>query len=288
MILPIITWESLPDFTMADTVNSSFVPVGQREGPTGPTLNAGWDIEGVRRSPQRTEEILDKTNGVLCTRQHRMRFFINSIEVTTGLSAKFGQGRRTRDMYPQAFVMPKYKINAQSLTQEDYGLMCEFIHSHHQEAVGSGNTVQLSVREGWDPYQGAKSEGELGGPGMAGYHKPIEAAGFVLQMPRTHERFVYTPKFEFEFSVMQSTIGIFSSPVFTYDNVQESIMEILEKQENPFSQASQTPPLPKVVTPEEETQIQKETKEKSFGPGPGLNNGPLFLGEEQPAKPASK
>src|ERR1017187_1622910 len=220
MILPIIAWESLPDFTLADTVNSSMVTA----------VDQGYDIEGVRRPPARTEEILAQTNGVLCTRQHRIRFFINSVEVSTGLSARFGQGRRTRDMYPQAFVMPRYKINAQSLTQEDYGLLCEFVHSHHQEAVGNGNTVQLSVREGLPIYPKGIQLGEAE-PGVAGYHKPIEAAGFVVEIPRTHERFVYTPKFEFEFSVMYSYIGVFSGQIFTYDNVQESIMEILERQE---------------------------------------------------------
>jgi hypothetical protein len=276
MILPPIAWESLPDFTLADatSVSASIVPA----------VDQGYDIEGVRRTPARTEEILSACNGVLCTRQHRMRFFINSVEVATGISARFGQGRRTRDMYPQAFVMPLYKVNAQSLTQEDYGLMCEFVHAHHQEAVGNGNTVQLSVREGWNPYTNHENlEPQLESAGMAGYHKPIEAAGFVLEMPRTHERFVYTPEFEFEFSVMQSYIGVFSGQVFTYDNVQESIMEILEAQERPFSQAPQAKPAPKVITPEEETQLQKERHEKAFGPGPGINSGPLFT--DQPPKP---
>ncbi len=257
MIVPQPTWESLPDFTLADMGINTLTPA----------VDTGWDIAGVRRNPERTEEILAKTNGVLCTYKHRMRFFINEIKVGIGMSGTWGQGRRVRDLYPQAFTMPQYTIVGQSLTQEDYGLLCEFIHAHQQEAMGNGNTIHLSVKEGIPIFP----RHEFGGAGIAGYHEPIEAMGFVEQMPRKHERFIYTPTFEFEFNVVWSSVGIFSGQIFSKDTVQRSFMDILEAHEQPFGQTPKevsTPSTPTVTQAEAETPEAFKQHNEAFGPSP--------------------
>lgn len=227
-VLPPINWEKVRDFSSADLGGAITVT---------PDTSKGYDIEAVRRTPERTEEILASCNGVLSTEERRVRFFVNAIVVSTGMGNKRAQGRRIQDLYPRSFKMPTYLIQAQSLTQEDYGLLCEFVHLEQQDAVGSGKTLQLWVREGV-PFVGLVPE--LYHAGIAGYHRPIEAEGFVLHMPRKHRRFEYTPKFEFEFSVVYSHAGIFQSalePPNLSELENPEINKIIAEHEKPFSQA---------------------------------------------------
>lgn len=221
---PSIIWESLPDFTLADAKSGSIFP----------TTGEGWDVEKPKISQGRREAALGAANGILSGFGHRVRFFVNKVETSIGIGGTYGQGRRVRDFYPQSLIMPTYQITGQTLDQNDYGLLCEFVHESHQSAMGHGEPIQLDILSGgFIRYRSEKQEAHRY---MKGVHKPISASGFVESMPRKHQQGEYAPIFTFGFAVVESYVGIFKGVTYL-EGPQKTFLEWLEKQEKPFSQA---------------------------------------------------
>jgi len=240
---PALNWTKLPDFTLADAGFKTLTP----------EVSKGYDIAAVRLSEKRREAALGHANAILSSSNgNRVRFFASEFVVAIGLAGATAQARRIRDFYPHNITMPTYQVTGQTLDQEDYGLLCEFVHQSHQDALYNARPIQFDLLEGrsFGIPKGGNLESER--PIMRGTHKPFSAAVFIEQMPREHKQFVYAPIFSFTMAVVQSYYGIFEGVTAEPDN-QTTFFEYLKEQEAPFTQAPKE--TAKNSHPSEETKL---------------------------------
>jgi hypothetical protein len=165
-----------------------------------PAVDTGYDaVNALNLNDKRRKNIMASANACLRDNEWYVKFFINDISITFGLAGSTGQSKYTRDFYPHNVILPSYTITAQTITQEDYGTLCEFVHQAQQKNVAAGILLQLEVGKG-----GLKTKGTK----MKGVHKSINAKGFIPNMPRKYKKFEYSPVFQFRFTAAEITDGL--------------------------------------------------------------------------------
>lgn len=179
--------------------------------------DTGYDVKAVKINQTRRETAEGRFNGRLHDGTWYVDFFVTKISIDVGLAGSTGQSRFTRDFYPHNMVMPSFAVEGQCMDQNDYGTLVEFVHQAQQKGVYDGTLLQLDV---------AGNGLSVRRPIMKGSHKPIHAQGFIRNMPRKHERFVYAPTFNFSFVVSTMFEGIYKESTASSPE-QESWAQIL-------------------------------------------------------------
>jgi hypothetical protein len=213
----------------------------------------GYDANAPRITGNRRAAALNAVNAVLTDGMGPGDFefpvFVTNVETDTSLSGISAQSNMAMDFYPHNFVQPSIKITGVSLDQQDYALLCEFVHSSQRKAVQNGyrNLTQLNVlgrspdpskTRGIDATRTSGSRVMLSNPAaimpgrrrdpdnsrvqdgtyfnqvMHGSHQPMIAKGYVQQIERAHERFQNAVAWQFEFVIAAMLSGIYTdSPV---------------------------------------------------------------------------
>lgn len=213
----------------------------------------GFDSNAARISGKRRAAALNAVNAVLTDGMGPNDFefpvFVTNVSTDTALSGVSAQSNMAMDFYPHNFIQPAITISGVSLDQQDYALLCEFIHSAQRKAVQNGyrNLTQLNVLgRSSDPTKtrgidGTRTSGArvmLSNPAAVmpgrrrdpdnsrvhdgtyynqvvhGSHQPIVAKGYVQQITRAHEQFKYAVTWQFQFVIAAMLNGIYTdSPV---------------------------------------------------------------------------
>lgn len=192
------------------------IPLPHHAG-VAPRPDTGYDTNAVKISKRRRDAAEGRFNARLHDGTWYVDFFVNKLGIDVGLAGSTAQSRFTRDFYPHNMVMPSFVVEGQCLDQNDYGTLVEFVHQAQQKGVYNSSLLQLDV---------AGNGLKVSRPIMRGRHKPVHAQGFIRNMKRKHERFVYAPKFTFSFIVSTMFSGIYQES--TAPNLQqESWAQIL-------------------------------------------------------------
>lgn len=192
------------------------IPLPHHAG-VAPRPDTGYDVNAVKINQKRREAAEGAFNARLHDGTWYVDFYVTQIGIGISLAGSTAQSRFTRDFYPHNMVMPSFVVEGVCLNQEDYGVLVEFVHQAQQKGVYDGTLLQLDVTG-----NGFK----VAHPIMRGSHKPIHAQGFVRNMPRKHERFVYAPTFNFSFIVSTMFEGIYQESTASNPE-QESWAQIL-------------------------------------------------------------
>ena len=190
---------------------------------------------------QANGQLLDGPGG------YTFSLFVQNFNLDMSLAGSHAQSQYTRDFYARNFVQPSIIITGQSPTQEDYGILCEFVHSCQHKAVANGyqNLTQLYVSgrqtaNGFDGrgYDGKRTDGTRvmvdrpgtimpghradpqGAPAgtyysqhIRGAHQPLLAKGYISSMRRIHRQFEYAVRWTMTFTIAAMLHGPFRDSV---------------------------------------------------------------------------
>lgn len=126
------------------------------------------------------------SNGFLMFANDKIPLWVSDVTVEFGLGGSTAQSSNTRTLFPRSLTQPEFRITCQSPNQVFYSQTQEFIRKCQR---GFSNLTELFVNGGGT------------GRFLKGYHKPINATGYIRTTTREHERFVYAPEFTFAFIV---------------------------------------------------------------------------------------
>lgn len=216
----------------------------QEAAPISQPVANGYDIAAARLSSSRRAVALNSANSILTSPvggdNYQMSLFITDVQMDSQLVGTTAQAQLTRDFYPHNFVQPTIQCTGVSIDQEDFGMLCEFIHAAQHYAIENGQTglTQLFIagRNNPSPYGNAfnrgisgnrprnsanrnvsvsgASSGAMNGTwwnqNIKGTHQPILAQGYVNSMPREHQQFEYVVQWELDFIVTVMLDGIYT------------------------------------------------------------------------------
>jgi hypothetical protein len=187
--------------------------------------------------------------------------FVSSTNIDTSLAGSTAQSQLVQDFYPRNFVQPVINVAGWSLDQEDYGTLCEFVHTCQFNALSAAqlwttSMTQLIVmgRTGITNAQGvtraarvpvgnrtsgravkatfndgsSHSETHVNQT-IKGDHENIIAKGYIQSMTRSHQQFQYAVYWQFDFVVAQMIEGPFRENVATATNVATNGMGMAAK-----------------------------------------------------------
>lgn len=159
--------------------------------PTG----AGYDVNATRKDlPHHHNGRLylgnfDSGDGV--------NLYVHEVQTGFALGGSTAQSASTRSFFARNFIQPEFNVLCQSPNQSHYGQVVEFIRASQKLAIAGTEANleiytanRLGVNAGSDTYKRVKGD-----------HQPIKATGYVKQVPRQHEHFVYAPEYTFSFVV---------------------------------------------------------------------------------------
>ena len=250
--------------------------------PTSQEPSKGYDVEVTRLQADRRAALMNKANSQLLDGPNGYTYslFVQAVNMDMSLVGSYGQSQYTRDFYARNFVQPSISVVGQSPTQEDYGILCEFVHSCQHKAVANGyqNLTQLFV-VGRDTTQGLSGRGfdgtltdssqvVLDQPGnlMPGYqadppkaprgtfysqhirgaHQPLLAKGYISSMPRIHKQFEYCVQWTLVFTIAAMLQGPFRDTVQALPNKAPTTwLNMLQDIQSTGVVSSQTPGLVK-------------------------------------------
>jgi hypothetical protein len=206
-------------------------------------VSKGYDIAATRLSTARRSAALNSTNAILSSPidgGFQMSLFVTATNIDSALAGTTAQARLTRDFYAHNFIQPTIQCMGLSMGQEDFGLLCEFVHAaqHYAMNNGQGGLVQLFVagRNNPAPYgtvfdrgfnrnrpsnrgnrkvsvSGSSSGANNGtwwNQNLHGTHNSILAQGYINSMPRQHQQFEYVVEWELDFTVSVILDGIYN------------------------------------------------------------------------------
>lgn len=228
--------------------------------------SSGYDVQATRMVASRRLQAkaaanMILTDGVDPASSFQFSSFVHDISIDTSLSGSNAQAQLVRDFYPRNFVQPTITIMGQSLDQEDYGLLCEFIHNCQIKAVqnGSTNLTQVMIMgkaagggtSGNRGFNGTRSSGNRvvlsqpalminrpsdpnGGPAgvyynqtVRGSHQPLLAKGYVATMPRIHSQFENAPIWTMQFVVAAMLSGPYRDSLQDTPRAQKTWVDML-------------------------------------------------------------
>jgi hypothetical protein len=204
------------------------------------SVTRGYDIAAVKLHEKRRSEAMGHVNGRLHDGTNYVKFFCSETNLTIGLAGKTAQSHLVRDYYVHNIQIPPLTVKCEALNQEDYGNTVEFIRKSQLNGVRNNQLLQLRIMGSNLDFHRPNAK-----PMIRGGHQPIMAQGYVKSVPRKHERFVYAPKFEFEFIIVKLEEGIYKDKLNNVPYV-KNMTEILAGLVQPTS------PLQKVVPKVEE------------------------------------
>lgn len=145
-----------------------------------------------------------------------IRLWVEDFEAEFTVAGTTAQSRKVRQFFPRNFVQPSVRLTCIAPTQLDYLRFSEFVRSSHiyalegQEYKAQFNagtvrefrndrglfipTVLLRLRDK-TPEGFKKSVRSKGG------HRPWALEGYIRNMTAGAERFVYAPRFQFDFTI---------------------------------------------------------------------------------------
>jgi hypothetical protein len=199
---------------------------GNGNAPYSQVASAGYDITAPQISLARRNAAYKRANGRLTDGSpgYQYPMFITSVAIDIALAGSTAQSQWTRDFYPRNFTLPSFQISGQALDNEDYGILCEFVHQAQHKTLAGGwqNLMQFNVAGG--AFYGGKRKTGLavtGSDGVSHYnqtlrggHKPILCKGMVTTMQRTHSAFDFAPAYQFGFIVLAMMgSSIYNEPI---------------------------------------------------------------------------
>lgn len=182
-----------------------------------PSPSTGYDVKASKLNDKRREIALSRANAILHNGQEYITFFCPDTEIDFGLSGSMGQGPYVRDFYPHNVEIPSVRIMGECLDQDDYATVIEFIRDGQRKGVRNHTLTQITIKGGGlaVPH-----------PIMKGDHNPLVAQGYIKQVDRHHERFVYKPEFVFEFVLAHMLQGLYRE-VSTEEPAGRTMVQIL-------------------------------------------------------------
>ena len=223
------------------TGGTPFLP--KDTGSFHPATNTGYDVRAVDKRQGYLEEQRKpgSRNAQLHNSSQYVNFFCNEIKMSFELSGTTAQSRFVMDFYAHNIVMPSILIMGESLNQEEYANLVEFVRDSQRKCVEGNTLMQLIVdRGGGNIYQGEESleeekskrntdhEKDNNRSIVKGHHKAILALGFIKTMPRVHKKFEYSPKFDFEFTISQMLESAVYDEASEGEPYQKSYAEIIK------------------------------------------------------------
>lgn len=214
--------------------------------PTSQETGKGYDIAASRLETTRRNQLKNQANGQLLDGPGGYTFslFVQGFDMDLQLAGSYGQSQYTRDFYPRNFVQPHVTIQGQSPSQEDYGILCEFVHACQHKAVANGyqNLTQLFIagRNSTNNFSGrgidgnrtdstrvkinkpnSLMQGRTSDPTRApagtyysqsirGAHQPFMAKGYISAMQRSHKQFQYAVPWTMIFTIAAVIKGPFN------------------------------------------------------------------------------
>lgn len=198
------------------TGGEPFLP--KNTGSFHPATNTGYDVRAVdkRKGYLEEQETPALRNAQLHNNSQYVNFFCNEIKMNFALSGTTAQSRFVMDFYAHNIVMPSINVMVETLNQEEYANIIEFIRDSQRKCLEGNTLIQLIVeRGGLNIFQGRENSEEEESKKetdhekdnkrsiVKGHHKAILALGFIKTVPRTHTKFEYSPQFDFEFTISQ-------------------------------------------------------------------------------------
>lgn len=258
-VRPTWHWDSQSTGASGSPGNFEITSAGNTSGNLAPysqPTRFGYDVTAPQISLARRNAAYRASNGVLSDGSFQYPMFVDDVSIDIALAGSTAQSILTRDFYARNFVLPAFTISGQTLDQDDYGMLCEFVHQAQRKAVKGGwqQLTQLQIK-GWG-FDGNRKTGygvtrvtPLGAPSnmapstknvnqtLRGSHKPILCKGIVASMPRTHEVGVPAPTYQFQFIVLAMLHGIYSEPldVSVAENTWINILQQLANEPNVIS-----------------------------------------------------
>jgi len=224
--------ESVPEFTV-------------QPSPNAPSPSTGYDVNATRLNPKRRETALKLTNATLNNSQAKIKFFCPEIIIQTDLSGTTGQGPYVRDFYPHNINIPSVIVGVEFLSQEDAAVFAEFVRQSQRLGVSAHTLTQLNIYEG-----GIKTNY----PKMKGRHVPLLSKGYIKEVSREVEHWVYAPEFTFEYILAAIHVGYLTS-VTQYVSPGATFLEILKGLEGES----------KIQSEEREEERKKAASEAAYG-----------------------
>lgn len=187
-----------------------------------PSTSFGYDVVASRLETAKRERARSRRNAQLHDGSQFCKFFCEEISLSLGMSGSTAQSRYVRDFYAHNIKIPALNVMGQSIDQDDYATVTEFVRQAQRKSVENSNLVKFTLNAGGSNVVQKNSNAII-----KGAHKPINALGYIKTIKRKHERFVYAPKFTFEFIIVQMEDGILKS-VLSEDAGEKNWTEILE------------------------------------------------------------
>lgn len=155
----------------------------------------GYDVNATRKNlpPHHNGRLylgnFDSGDGV--------NLYVYEVQTGFSLGGSTAQSASTRSFFARNFVQPAFNVLCQSPNQSHYGQVVEFIRASHKLAItGVESNLEIYNANRLGASSGTNQYGRIKGD-----HQPIKATGYVSQIPRTHERFMYAPDYTFSFVV---------------------------------------------------------------------------------------
>jgi hypothetical protein len=128
-------------------------------------------------------------------------FWVHDITAAFNINGSFAQSPRFRRFYPRNFSAPVFTINGQCPDQKNYGDLVEWVRQAQKNTivVGDGNVTKLVIPPGRFNLPAHKEREQL------------EMTGHINAIERSHERWVNSPEFTFNFTVVSSDSGLFKT-----------------------------------------------------------------------------
>jgi hypothetical protein len=218
-----------------------------------PKVGKGYDATAGGLNAQRKAKAMAQANAYLLDGNKGLQvpMFVSSTNIDTQLAGATAQSQLVQDFYPRNFVQPVVNVSGWSLDQEDYGTLCEFVHTCQFNALSTDqlwttSMTQLIVlgRTGLSNSQGIKqaAKAPVGtrtngrrvtasfnnnsshdeshiNQTIKGDHENIIAKGYIQSMTRAHEQFQYAVYWQFDFVVAQMVDGPFRENIAMATNV---------------------------------------------------------------------
>jgi len=136
----------------------------------------------------------------------RRYMWVHNIQMSFQVAGSYAQSAKFRAWYPRNFQQPTVQISGQTANQEQYAGLVEFIRDSQRKALDTPvNPFTMD-----DPIFTTALVIPRAGPGHPGHvHQGHALRGFINNIERTAERWVNAPEFQFTFTVVSATAGLF-------------------------------------------------------------------------------
>lgn len=159
-------------------------------------IDRGYAIKRPNLSPDRAGQPQKDANAYFENGNgERVFMWVSDVEAQFAMTGSTAQSRAYRRFYPHNFAQPTCTISGQCPNQYEMGRLAEFIRDSQLLQLEDNPLLKFRLfTQGKDTAR----------PLQKGKHRRISISGYVLNVPRTAERWVNAPEYRLEFAIAKA------------------------------------------------------------------------------------